>query len=130
MPYLEWCIKSDTLPITTESNVQIIQFCHKIHIVICRDVWGYRNAGLETIDEVILRYCRRILNVKATSSNIIVHEEYGMIPPNVQCAISVLGFIKGLHHMPANNLVKQLYDELNRLHSGGDMGHTSERAGR
>ena len=57
------------------------------------DVWGHRNTGLDCIDKVMLRYCRRLLNVKATTSSFIVHEECGMLPPSVQCTISVLSFI-------------------------------------
>ena len=83
------------------------------------DVWGYRNTGLDCIDKVMLRYCRRLLNVKATTSSFIVHEECGMLPPSVQCTISVLSFNNRLHHMPANTIVNKVYEELTRLHSVG-----------
>ena len=84
----------------------IIDSVIKPILVYGNDVWGHHNAGLEFIDKVMLRYCRRILNDKATTSNIIVHGECEMLPPSVQCTISVLSLINRLHHMPANIIVK------------------------
>ena len=104
-------------------KVMFKSFDHVIKpiLVYGSDVWGHRNAGLGSIDKVMLRYCRRMHNVKATTSKIIVHGECGMLPPSVQCTISVLSFINRLHHMPANTVVKKVYEELTSLHSVGFM---------
>ena len=37
------------------------------------DVWGHRKSGLKEIDRVFMRYVRCVLNVKATTSNVIVN---------------------------------------------------------
>ena len=109
----------DIAPLPPKVMFKLFDSVIKPILVYGSDVWGHRNAGLESIDKVMLRYCGRILNVKATISNIIVHGECGMLPPSVQCTISVLSFFNRLHHMPANTIVKKVYEELTRLHSIG-----------
>ena len=109
----------DIAPLPPKIMFKLFDSVIKPVLVYGSDVWGHRNAGLESIDKVMLRYYRRILNVKATTSNIIVHGECGMLPPNGQCTISVLSFINRLHHMPANTIVKKVCEELTRLHSIG-----------
>ena len=104
-------------PIPPNVMFKLFDSVKKNILVYGSDVWGHRNAGIEYIDKVMLRYCRRILNVKAITSNIIVRGECGMLPPSVQCTISVLRFINRLHHMPAYTIVKKVYEELTRLHS-------------
>ena len=67
----------------------------------------------------MLRYCRRVLNVKATTSNIMVCGECGMLPPSVQCTISTMCYMNRLYHMPGGTIAKRVYEELNKLHSIG-----------
>ena len=40
-----------------------------------------RKSGLDFVDKTMLKYCRRVLNVKGTTSNLVVYGEYGMSPP-------------------------------------------------
>ena len=67
----------------------------------------------------MLRYCRCKLNVKATTSNIMVYGECGMFPPSVQCTISTMCYMNRLYHMPGGIIAKRVYEELNKLHSMG-----------
>ena len=60
-----------------------------------------------------------ILRVKATTSNFIVIVECGQFPPSVACHISLLSFFNRLYHMPNSHLVKQVYNQLLRLHEQG-----------
>ena len=83
------------------------------------DVWGHRKSGLDMVDKVMLRYCRRVLNVKATTSNIMVHGECGMLPPSVQCIISYMCYMNRLYHMPGGTIAERVYEQLNKLHSMG-----------
>ena len=53
------------------------------------DVWGHKKSGLKEIDRVFLRYIRCVLNVKATTSNIIVIGECEY-PPSVFCCVSLI----------------------------------------
>ena len=63
------------------------------------DVWGHNKNGTSMVDKVMLRFCRCILNVKATTSNIIVYGECGILPPSIYtamcllCAISIVFII-------------------------------------
>ena len=67
----------------------------------------------------MLRFCRCILNVKATTSNIMVYGECGILPPSIYCNVSAMCYINRLHHMPNDSIVKQVYNELAKLHQLG-----------
>ena len=83
------------------------------------DVWGHRKSGLKEIDRVFMRYVRCVLNVKATTSNVIVIGECGRYPPSVFCHISLLCFSNRMYHMSDTKLSKQVYSELLKLHENG-----------
>ena len=67
----------------------------------------------------MLRFCRFVLNVKATTSNIMVYGECGILPPSIYCNVSAMCYINRLHHMPNDNIAKQVYNELAKLHQLG-----------
>ena len=57
--------------------------------------------------------------IKATTSNVIVIGESGQMPPSVYCHINALCYLKRLHDLPDTKIVKEVYNELNRLHQCG-----------
>ena len=67
-------------------------------LVYRSDVWGYSKQGQAQVDKIMLHYCRCVLNVIASS---------------------VLCFMNRQHHMSENTIVKQVYNELCKLHSLG-----------
>ena len=67
----------------------------------------------------MLIYCRRVLNVKAITSNLMVYG--GMLHPRVQCTISTMCYMNRLYHMPADTIATHVYEEMNKLHSMGFM---------
>ena len=83
------------------------------------DVWGCNRNGTSMVDKVMLRFCRCVLNAKATTSNIMVYGERGMLPPSIYCNVSAMCYINRLHHMPNDSIVKQVYNELVKLHQLG-----------
>ena len=98
-------------------------FCEINNIILIygSDVCGHRKSGLDIVDKVMLRYCRRVLNVKATTSNLMAYEECGMLHPSVQCTISAMCYINRLYHMPADTIFKHVYELMNKPHSMGLM---------
>ena len=58
-------------------------------------------------------------NVKATTSNVMVYGECGVLPPSVYCTVSTMCYMNRLHHMPDNSIVRQVYNELFKLHQMG-----------
>ena len=60
-----------------------------------------------------------VLNVKATTSNVMVYGECGILPPSVYCTVSTMCYMNRLHHMPINSIVKQVYNKLFKLHQMG-----------
>ena len=93
------------------------------------DLRGYNKNGTSMVDKVTLRFCRCILNVKATTSNIMVYGECGILPPSIYCNVSAMCYINRLHHMPNDSIVKQVYNELAKLHQLGFttwVNHVSE----
>ena len=83
------------------------------------DVWGVNVSTNTPIDKLFFYYMRCVLHVKATTSNVIVIGESGQMPPSVYCHMNALCYLKRLHDLPDTKIVKQVYNELNRLHQCG-----------
>ena len=66
-----------------------------------------------------MRYIRCVLNVKASTSNVIVIGECGRYPPSVFCHISLLCFFNRMYDMSDAKLAKQVYSELLKLLENG-----------
>ena len=58
------------------------------------------------VDKVLLRFCRCVLNVKATTSNIMIFGECKILPLSMYRNVSVLCYIIHLHCMPNYSIVK------------------------
>ena len=52
-------------------------------LVYDSDAWGTNKAAHRPLDKVFLHFARRILCVKATTSNAIVFGETGHLPPSL-----------------------------------------------
>ena len=83
---------------------------------VCSDVWGHNKTGISMIDKVMLRFSGCVLNVKATTNNVMVYGECGILPPSVYCTVSTMCYMNRRHQMPDNNIVRQVYNELFNLH--------------
>lgn len=83
------------------------------------DVWGFKTEIWGVIDKVFLQYSRRLLHVKATTSNVITSGECGRLPPSTTCQISALRYINRLYHMPNDKLAKKVYNYLIALSNQG-----------
>ena len=79
------------------------------------DVWCVNVSIDITIDKLFYHYMRCVLNVKPTTSNVIVVGECGQMPPSIYCHID----LKRLQDLPDTKIVKQVFNELNRLHRYG-----------
>ena len=83
------------------------------------DVWGVNVSENMPIDKLFFYYMRCVLHVKSTTSNVIVIGECGQLPPSIHCHINVLCYFNRLRHLPDSKIVKQVFDELDRLHACG-----------
>ena len=88
-------------------------------LVYGSDVWGSQSHGTSAVDKIFFWYMRCILQVKSTTSNIIVVEESGQIPPSVSCHINTICYLYRLQNLTTNNLVNDMYMELLKLHECG-----------
>ena len=109
----------EIFPLPPKIMFKLFDAIIKLILTYGSDVWGHRKSGPDMVDKVMLRYCRRVLNVKATTSNIMVCGECGMLPPSVQCTISTMCYMNRLYHMAGGTIAKRVYEELNKLHSMG-----------
>ena len=74
------------------------------------------NASIDTtIDKLFYQYMRCVLNVKSTTSNVIVIGERGQMPPSIYCHINALSYLERLQDLPDTKIVKQVFNYLNRL---------------
>ena len=83
------------------------------------DIWGHSKSGTIAADRIFLRFIRCVLMVKATTSNAAVYGECGRLPPSVSCHVNILTYANRLHNMGNGKVVKQVYNELCRLHEMG-----------
>jgi len=83
------------------------------------DVWGVRADANKSTEKIFFQFMRCVLQVKATTSNLIVIGECGELPPSILCHINVLCFMKRLQCLPENKLVKQVFNEINIMHTCG-----------
>ena len=83
------------------------------------DVWGLSGCNNDAIDKVFYQFIRCILQVKATTSNVMVIGESGQLPPSVFSHINVLSYMGRLQTLPAHTIAKRIYTELFRLHNCG-----------
>ena len=106
-------------PIPPRVQFKLFDAVIKPFLMYGSDVWGHNKSGTSMIDKVMLRFSRCVLNVKATTSNVMVYGECGILPPSVYCTVSTMCYMNRLHHMPYNSIVKQVYNELFKLHQMG-----------
>lgn len=78
-------------------------------------VWGCREPGRDLLDKVHTLFLRIVLNVKATTSNIITYGECGSVPPSVNMQQECLLYFFRVQDFPSNSLIKQAYIENKRL---------------
>ena len=83
------------------------------------DLWGVSRVCTANINKIYLWFMRIILNIKATTPNLITMGESGIIPPKTKCHINALLYFIRLNTMPAGSVVKHVFMELQRLHSIG-----------
>ena len=88
-------------------------------IIYASDVWGVHKAGRETADKFFLKFAKQILGVRQTTTNIFAMGESGQILPSISCVYNVLTYFNRVHNMSNDLLVKQVFDELCRLHKCG-----------
>ena len=83
------------------------------------DLWGASSVCTKDINKIYLWFIRIVLNIKATTSNIITTGESGIIPPKVKCHINAILYFIRLNSLPCGSVVKSVFIELRKLH---DMG--------
>jgi hypothetical protein len=105
--------------VTPKINMYLFESLVQPILLYGSDVWATSKQARYEIDRVYLRYARCMLNVKATTSNVMVYGECGHIPPSARSTVNVLCFANRLHNMEEDTLVKQVYCELKRLHVNG-----------
>ena len=83
------------------------------------EIWGVRKTGCAAIDKVFFSFMKHTLYVKQSTSNIITIGECGQIPPSVVCHTNVIKYMHRIKDMNDHHIVKQVYNELSRLHELG-----------
>ncbi|XP_021350729.1 uncharacterized protein LOC110448677 [Mizuhopecten yessoensis] len=54
------------------------------------DVWGFEN--LKIIEQIHLKFCKRILKVRSTTPNFMIYGELGRVPLEINVKLRMLGF--------------------------------------
>ena len=83
------------------------------------DVWGISVNGRNKVDKLFLWFLKNMLGVKHSTPSLMVLGETGQILPSVDCISNVIKFCNRLEFMNDNAFVKQIYNDLRRLHSCG-----------
>ena len=81
--------------------------------------WYFVRTGCAAIDKVFFSFMKHTLYVKQSTSNIITIGECGQTPPSVVCHTNVIKYMHRIKDMNDHHIVKQVYNELSRLHELG-----------
>ena len=83
------------------------------------DIWGVSVTGRDKMDKFFLWFLKNMLGVKQSTPTVMVLGETGQILPSIDCISNVIKFVNRLEFMSDNTFVKQVYNELRRLHYCG-----------
>ena len=83
------------------------------------DVWGLSTCAGNKLDSVMLSFIRNVLHVKSTTSNIISVGETGQILSSYKSHMNVFAYFVRLRNLPKSMCVRNVFDELERLHQHG-----------
>ena len=83
------------------------------------DVWGIRKSGRELMDKFFLKFAKNVLLVKQSTSNLMVLGESGQLLPSVYCIYNTVTYLNRIHHLGDHTFVKQVYNELSKMHRCG-----------
>ena len=83
------------------------------------DVWGLSTCAGNKLDSVMLSFIRYVLHVKSTTSNVISVGETGQILPSYKSHMNVFAYFVRLRNLPKSMCVRNVFDELERLHQHG-----------
>jgi len=81
------------------------------------EVWGFENCA--EIEQVHLRFCKKILKVRQTTSNYMVYGELGRYPLNIHINVRMIGF--WLKLKSSNKLSSNVYQLLLTLKESKDF---------
>ena len=87
-----------------------------IHTYSC-EVWGFENCA--EIEKVHLRFCKKILKVRQTTSNYMVYGELGRYPLNIHINVRMIVF--WLELKSSNTLSSNVYQLLLTLKESKDF---------
>jgi len=82
------------------------------------DVWGAKPLK-NNKDKVSLEFIKLILGVKPNTCTIMVYGESGRYPIDIDAQCNAIKFYVRLHTMSPNSIVKQVFNQLVRLHELG-----------
>ena len=106
-------------PLPPQIQIHLFENLVRPILLYGSDTWGV-NASIDTTIDKLFYHCMRcVLNVKSTTSNVIVVGECGQMPPSIYCHIIALPYLKRLQDLPDTKIVIQVFNELNRLHLCG-----------
>ena len=83
------------------------------------EIWGVYKNGRDSINNFFLKYMKRALGVKKTTSTIMVVGETGQVHPSVDCVRNVSIFFQRLSKMDKNSVSYKVFKELESLHNAG-----------
>ena len=88
-------------------------------LVYGSDIWGGNKKGGSAIDKIFMWFLKCVLNVKYTTSNIIVIGECGLIPPRIDAHVNLLTFCYRVQNADDNSVLHNVYNELKKQHALG-----------
>ena len=82
------------------------------------DIWGVFKGGCKEVDAFQLRFIKKSLNVKISTSTLMSYGESGQLPVSLDCQSSSCKFLNRIKHME-NTLVHSVYLTLLNLEECG-----------
>lgn len=80
------------------------------------EIWGFEN--IDIIEKVHLQFCKRILNVRSSTPNVMVYGELGRFPLEIKVKLRMLSFWSRMAKNE-NKLSSSMYKLIFKLHADG-----------
>ena len=86
-------------------------------LTYCSEVWGHTSS--QTVENVHLKFCKRLLSVGLCTSNAAVYGELGRFPLHIIYMVNLIKYWLKITQMPMSRYPKSCYIMLYKLDEGG-----------
>ena len=109
----------NAIPLPSQCMFYLFQSLIEPILFYGSDVWGLSTCASNKLDSDMPSLIRNVLHVTSTTNNVISVGETGQILPSYKSHMNVFAYFVRLRNLPKSMCVRNVFDELERLHQHG-----------